>query len=506
MITVTFFTSNLTKLAHCRYIAEAYPVHIVGFRQQTYHADYEEPRSKSREELLDASYRSALEQCRKAGIPAESRVFLLEDTSVRISALSTREHAVPGLDIKYWMRGMTFEKLDSLLKDAGNDRKACVRSDVLLHIPEELRRLLGTSEEYLVFGGEQRGTVIEEEICFETNLVFPWLDNRTFNRWFSPADAVKPLGLMEIEEADRYDFRRISFGKAFNYLQRKGILRKQLVQPMLPVDSSTNFIICGYTCAGKTVAGQRLAKRFGYRHIEASDFMYLNYYLRHGYQANIQIADFAEQALGARPEIVAEKVAEYLSANWSSPVVVSGFRNIKEIKWLKRESSDFGKQFKLVFVRADKSIRFQRLNDRRRQGDSVKLEQLQATDAQQRRMGLGQIEESSCPLVWENNGTLQAYYALVESGAILPRANQLVFDDAREQLAKLPEIRLEESILIALLGKWSDDGTGDFFTTSQIASLIGDVFCAITPKHKDNVSRYSIKVFIPITRSPAVTT
>lgn len=497
MITVTFFTSNLTKLAHCRYIAEAYPVHIVGFRQQTYHADYEEPRSKSREELLDASYRSALDQCNKAGIPAESRVFLLEDTSVRINALSTKEHAVPGLDIKYWMQGMTFEKLDSFLKEAGNDRTACVRSDVLLHIPEELRRLWGTSDEYLVFDGEQPGTVIEEEISFESNLVFPWLDNRTFNRWFVPANAVQPLGSMEIEKADRYDFRRISFEKALKYLQSKGVLRKQLVQPMLPVDSSTNFIICGYTCAGKTIAGQRLARRFGYRHIEASDFMYLNYYLRHGYQDNIQIADFAERALGARPEIVAEKVADYLSANWSSPIVVSGFRNIEEVNWLKKKSSDFGKQFKLVFVQAERSIRFQRLNHRRRQGDSVKLEQLQVTDAQQRRMGLGEIETSSYAVMWQNNGTLEAYYALVESGAILPRTNQLAFDDAREQLAKLPEIRLEDSILIALLSKWSDDATGDFFTTSQIASLIGDVFCAIKPKHKDNVSRYFNQAFHP---------
>ena len=130
-------------------------------------------------------------------------------------------------------------------------------------------------------------------------------------------------------------------------------------------------------------------------------------------------------------------------------------------------------------------------------GDSVKLEQFQETDAQQRRMGLDQIEVSSCSVLWENNGTLGAYYELVESGAVLPRASQLAFDDAKDQLAKLQEIRLEESILIALLSKWSDDDTGDFFTTSQIALLIGEVFCKITPKHKDNVSRYFNQGFRP---------
>ena len=72
-----FFTSNITKLAHARYVAEGLPVRIRGFRQQTYHANYNEPRLTMRDELLDASYRSALSQCDKAGIPVDVTPFFL---------------------------------------------------------------------------------------------------------------------------------------------------------------------------------------------------------------------------------------------------------------------------------------------------------------------------------------------------------------------------------------------------------------------------------------------
>src|ERR1700722_15687227 len=98
---LTFFTSNATKLAHARYIAEGWPIRIKGFRQRTYHANYHEPRLSSREELLEASYRSAIEQCAKAGISTEVHPFILEDTTVRIEALSSPAKEVPGLDVKY---------------------------------------------------------------------------------------------------------------------------------------------------------------------------------------------------------------------------------------------------------------------------------------------------------------------------------------------------------------------------------------------------------------------
>lgn len=487
----------MTKIAHARYIAEGYPVRVVGFRQLTYHADYIEPRSSTRHELLDASYRSALDQCRKAGIAVNSRVFILEDTSVRINALSKEAEEVPGLDIKFWMKDMTFKKLDRLLRKKGNDRSVSVRSDVLLHLPQRYRNSWGEDEEYRVFTGVQEGSVIEHEIDFESNLVFPWLDNQSFNKWFQPRNAGSPLGSLGIDEANLFDFRRFSLRKALEYLEDKGLLTRQPLQAELPLDSATDLILCGYTCAGKTVASQHLARTFGYKHIEASDFMYLSYYQRHGYEANVAIADFAERALEVKPEIVAEQVVEYLEGSQFSRMVLSGFRNIKEVAWLVNRLAYSGRQIRLKFVQADQSARFQRLKDRRRFGDDIGREELERRDQQQQRMGLDEIARSECAEIWDNNGTLEDYYALVESSTTSPRIDQLDFEIARTQLSRLPNVGLEESILIALLSKWSEDENRPYFTTSQIAAIISRIFEKIKPKHKDNVSRYFNQDFHP---------
>lgn len=99
-----FCTSNSTKLSHARYLMEGQPARIKGFRQHTYHANYEEPRVASREELLKASYENALRQFARARISTDTNPFILEDTSVRIDALSTDGEDRPGLDIKFWMQ------------------------------------------------------------------------------------------------------------------------------------------------------------------------------------------------------------------------------------------------------------------------------------------------------------------------------------------------------------------------------------------------------------------
>ena len=215
---LTFFTTNQTKLAHARYVAEGRQIRIKGFRQRTYHADYIEPRLTSREDILRASYEGAKAQLAKAGFSEASHPFFLEDTSVRIDAISTAEREVPGVDIKYWMEDRTFSSLDMLLRHARNDRRATVRSDVLLHIPSSFRADWDVNAEFLVFTGEQRGTIVETEYIFDANLVYPWLDNRSFNKWFVPDGADRLFGALPIEIADTADFRRKSFGPLFDFL------------------------------------------------------------------------------------------------------------------------------------------------------------------------------------------------------------------------------------------------------------------------------------------------
>lgn len=490
MLDLTFFTSNATKLAHARYIAERWPLRIVGFRQRTYHADYYEPRVTTRSELLSASYKSALIQCEKAGFATKNHLFFLEDTSVRITALSSADGDVPGLDVKYWMQDQTFERLDASLKRAGNCRHAVVRSDVLLHVPDTYKPQWGIVDDYLVFTATQDGDVVDREFTFTTNLVFPWLDNKSFNKWFQPTGTHAPLGSLEITSADKVDFRRGSFEKLFRFLDSKHLLTAKPTQLSLHLDDTPNFILCGYTCAGKTTAGQYLAKRYGYLHVEASDFMYLNYYYRHGVQDRVSIEEFAKEALLQKPHIAAERIADYIEEYLATPVVITGFRSIKEAEWLTDKLSYSGKAFRTIFVETDQVTRFKRMRARGRPGDDSAFDEFQDRDEQQKRMGLENWRESGQVLLLSNDTAMTIYQERLDDQVGPRRAMDFAVPNAVELLEAKASVKLEDSILIALLLVGSNDGERDYYTTTQIAATINRIFKSIQPKHKDNVSRY----------------
>jgi dephospho-CoA kinase/inosine/xanthosine triphosphate pyrophosphatase family protein len=487
---LTFFTTNQTKLAHARYIAEGRQIRIQGFRQRTYHADYDEPRLQSRDAILRASYYSAKDQIRKAGYSEASHLFILEDTSVRIEALSTAGEDVPGPDVKYWMEGRTFESLDSMLRVAGNLRGATVRSDVLLHIPSSYRGIWGVDADFVVFTGEQRGAIVEKEHEFATNLVYPWLDNKSFNKWFRPEGCDGPFGSLPIVVADKVDFRRKSFEKLLDFLQGRSYLPVAQTQMWLPLERKPNIILCGYTCSGKTTASQHLARTFGYLHVEASDFMHLSYYYRHGYRGPTPIGAFAESALAQKPTMAAEKVVEYLLDNIMEPIVISGFRAPQELAFLQNEMATYGTNFTSHFIVADEQTRFGRLRARARHGDRLTIEEFRARDRQQERMGLELIRELPNMQMLENVGNLDFY---------LRRIDQLVGERERERidpdagfvsLAKTTDTGLQEAILIALLSVWQSDESRRYYTTTEISAIIARALPSVHPKHKDNVSRY----------------
>jgi inosine/xanthosine triphosphate pyrophosphatase family protein/dephospho-CoA kinase len=403
---LTFFTTSQTKLAHARYVAERRQIKIKGFRQRTYHADYVEPRLASREQILRASYDSAKEQLAKAGFSEASHPFILEDTSVRIEALSSSDSDCPGVDIKYWMQEQTFSNLDSMLRSRGNDRRALVRSDILLHVPSNFRKNWAVNGDFILFTGRQSGNIVDTEHEFNTNLVYPWLDNRSFNKWFVPDGAMLPFGALSIALADQVDFRRKSLEKLFEFLQDRRYFAAPRAQFKLPLDHRPNIILCGYTCSGKTTASQHLARRFGYLHIEASDFMHLAYYYRHGYRGPTAIGDFAEQALAENPTIAAERVVEYLRDHPGDPVVVSGFRAPEEIAFLESEMKKLGKTFNRYFVRASRDLRYARLCTRGRPGDKLTIEEFCSRETQQQRMGLDAISGSPNTLTVNNESSL----------------------------------------------------------------------------------------------------
>lgn len=491
-----FLTGNRAKLAHARYMAEGHLIQIENIKQRSYNKSYEEPRLCIRDTLLKKSYESALEQAEKAGLDIKKDFFFLEDTSVRIDALSGNNKEVPGVDVKYWMQGKTFEDIDRLLKQYGNNRKATVRSDILLHVPENHRYLLaGQSAPYIIYTSDKEGTICEREFEIKINLVFPWLDDKTFNKWFVPDGASKPMSLLPINQADQYDFRADAFNQMLDFLKGHLHIPRSDSVPRTrahrtfskPTNRSPQpvLIVCGLSCAGKTTISQHLAKYFGYIHIEASDFMHWNCYIRHGVNPRINIGDFAVEALKAKPQIVAEKIVEYMEDLATQPVIISGFRSEREIRWFV-EHYRRNKEPEIVVIDASPRIRHERYKIRNRNGGFEKR------DEQQRSMGLSKIMMKPEYDKIINEGTINEFYQDFEHKFVRNNASS---DGVNPDFAFLKDfdgdLKFAEIMQVTLLSRWRFDESREYYTTKGIADICKEIFPALKkPKHKDNISRY----------------
>ena len=491
MIEMVFLTSSRIKIAHARYLCRDYAVQVSGFHEKTYRANYDEPRIYDRTQLIELSYQNALECWLKAYPGGESKVFFIEDTSVIIDALSV-ERETPGLDVKYWMADTSFATLDAQLKKFGNNRRATVRSDLILHLPRELRSS-EVNKGYLWFTSTKSGTVVDKERMFDTNPMYPWLDNRTFNKWFVPEGCSQPISMLPIAEADRFDFRAPAFREMLAFLEgQQKIHRRTKPEMQASFDfDSLLFIICGPSCAGKTTLAEYLAERYGYYHIEASDFMYLSYYQRQGVSSRINIGDFAEQALHEQPEIVVEQILLNMTSGKPVPVIITGFRSPAEVEWFRHYYT--GKYtIELVYVTADDAIRCFRSLTRLRDGEAEDRKTFVRRDVQQAAMGLSELEKQFGGKRIENNGSRESYFNSFEMRYI--QKPQQLGDKVESDRPALPE-KLENAILLALAEKWQ---TREYFTTTEIAQLINQHFkLEDKPKNKNNISRYFNQTFYP---------
>ncbi|TAN70163.1 MAG: hypothetical protein EPN17_06425 [Methylobacter sp.] len=488
MLEIIFFTSSPIKLAHARYLCRDYDVQITGFREKTFGANYTEPRIYDREQLIEESYQDALQRWQKASSTNENRLFFIEDTSVTIDALST-ERETPGLDVKYWMAETDFSTLDSQLKSQENNRRATVRSDVVLHLSPDLRSTT-QDRNYLCFTSSIVGCIVDKEQIFDTNPMYPWLDNKTFNKWFVPDGCSQPISMLPITEAYQHDFRALAFHNMLAFLERhKKISHRTepVIQKHLEIGEPL-FIICGPSCAGKTTLAEYLAEHYGYYHIEASDFMYLSYYQRHGVASSVNIGDFAEQALLDQPEIVADQILRNIQENKARAVVVTGFRSPLEVDWFQRYYMD-GYPIVVVYVAADAALRFDRSVIRQRDDEAANRERFNQRDAQQAAMGLEELEKRFELNQLENNGSLEHFFNGFETRYVQSQQRSYMADNA----GYLTAGKLESLILLTLLDKWSSQ---EYFTTTEIAHLLNQSLDG-KPKSKNNVSRYFNQRFYP---------
>lgn len=488
---IIFITSSRIKLAHVQYLAREYPITIA--KQKNYGIGYIEPRIYDRDQLLNESYKDALERFTKNVSNPDEKFFIIEDTSVIIDALSENGKEVPGLDIKYWMKEHSFEMLDLMLKGKGNNRKCTVRSDIILHLPKRLRDKYGI--DYKQFIGTVAGNIVTSEHEYSTNPSYPWLDNKTFNKWFAPTDDV-PLGAMTVQQSEEYDFRKKAFDQVRVFLEEEECIKENtapaIKQYALPLYFD-HLILVGPTCAGKSTLATHLSENYGYFHLEASDFMHQKFYELHGVNTELTIGNFAQKALLENPCIVADLIADHMNSLKDTPVIISGFRHPLEIEcFLKKYKCDI----KIVYINADILIRYERNRNRKRKDDEITFEKFKEKDHQQADMGLMDMFTHYQGTELKNEKSVNDFYTEFEQKyrSILPE--RLI--NYLDQIDGLERLKLNDAILIALyfdVQRKEDSEEETAYTTTEIAALINNTLGI--EKYKTNVSRYFNQNFYP---------
>lgn len=495
MLKLTFVTSSSIKLHHAIHLCDDYDIKIDSHKKMHYGKGYEEPRIRERDELLKRSIEDALKRWRKYASRPDETFFFIEDTSVIIHALSNDKEEIPGVDIKYWMKENDFKSIDCMLKEKGNDRRVTVRSDVLLTLPRELKDK--HSKPYIRFTSETHGTLSEKEYDFTTNPVYPWLDNKTFNKWFIPDGCSHPISMLKIDEADKHDFRVSAFRDMLKFLEENNQVKRKNINDSLATMVQVGFpigmplyLVSGPTCAGKTSLAEFMVDKYGCYHIEASDFMYLKYFQKLGIGSSITISDFAKKSLEEKPDIVVEEILQYLESMEEGPVIITGLRTSDEINAFKRNYRG-SYDVKVVTVDADEDVRLNRYLKRNRGGKTSK-EKFLKDSGTQLKMGLDNLMKIHADSVILNNSTFDLYYSEFTERYKdeLINANSSRFDTSKI----VPPSALEDAVMIAMF-----NSENEFLTTAEIAKLINKTFSdyELKNKSKNNVSRYFNQSFHP---------
>jgi inosine/xanthosine triphosphate pyrophosphatase family protein/dephospho-CoA kinase len=404
---VYFYTSNEEKFMQARLVFARAGLQLRHFPTHT--DPYVEEYSLGTEGLLTR----AVQQI--ASLTAGAVVFFVEDTSVRIEALSGSTD-VPGLRVKEWFSETSFDALDAELKSRGNAREAVVKSDIALHLPGLARPIF--------FHGEVAGRVADAPPGDFQSPQYPWLTSKTFNGWFVPDGAAKRLGEMSLEQSWQYDFRvrsllglieRIEeYTTAMNLPVNAYIRRRRPSAsgqlPLLP-KSRRVVVVVGKTCAGKSVFGSQ-ASNVSFSWVEASDIV-RGFQQEHGSPSQ-PIGEFAKEYLARNgADVVARRVLQLMEGDPDVPVVISGFRTLEELELVKREIPEC----EIVLVESSERTRFGRYVERARPGASSKIADFRSIDAAQWGLGLLAVAEDFADIRITNEGTLDEYFGQI--GAVL---------------------------------------------------------------------------------------
>ena len=487
MTDIIFVTSNRTKLAHARYLCRDYNVNILHYKKFFYGKGYEEPRVDDRKILLSESFKDAVIRWKKHFTGSNGRLFFIEDTSVKIDALSDERREFPGVDVKYWMQETNFDKLDQDLRKKGNNRKCSVTSHVVLFITEDLKNKLKIDNDYIIFKSTAKGYVTEEEYSIKTQMLYPWLDDKTFNKWFVPNGHSRPVSMLNIDEAEIGDFRKGAFEKMLDFLANNGIIRnRRYVESQKYLQFYNNFIVCGRTCAGKTTMGRYLVDKYGYYHIEASEFMTQRLLETQGTMSNVDKHKFASEVLKVDPLFVVNRLVDYLhEKDIIDRFIITGFRTCAEVESFQK--AFHGDSVNYIFLNSTDEERCKRWMRRQREVDNYTVDRFRAIDNVQDGIGVGDIKDLKGIKIFDNSiDGLSLLYKRLRNKFLHGITQEPIRINKKELCNQV--ITLEKAILIVLAIEYQKDERNSF-TTTEIAHLVNRYFRTFE-RNKNNVSRY----------------
>lgn len=405
-IDVLFHTSNIEKYLQARAVFESFGLQVQHFKGRT------EPYSEEYEAGKHALLEKAIKQILSA--IGRTSVFFVEDTSLRIEALSPSDIDFPGLSVKEWFQATSFEELDAELRSHGSNRAAVVKSDIALHLPGLNRTLY--------FHGETSGLVAEKSPEFEESVQYPWLTPKTFNGWFIPSGANKRLGEMSFEESWPYDFRIKALVQLIDRLEEYTAALNLPPQAYSRVEQTGDskqlplipqaFIVIGRTCAGKSTFGEYASSEHKFEWIEASSVVRMFQEQESHSVTTGNVSAFAEKLLQERgADVVARKILSLMRNRSGDPLVVTGFRTLEELELIRNEMPDA----KVILVEASERTRFERYLKRARTGSKTSLEDFRANDESQWKFGLLRVAEDFSDIRVTNEGAIEEYRKQVDA-------------------------------------------------------------------------------------------
>lgn len=408
---VYFYTSSMDKFLQARRVFDKHGLIVDYYKSKT--EPYDEDYGGSSEDLLRKALSDVTSQIGRA------QLLFIEDTSVRIEALSLPGGDYPGLDVKDWFARTSFDECDTAIKEAGGNRDAVVKSDIALSVPGLDRPVF--------FHGETAGRIAEKAPEFEQNLQSPWLTPDTFNGWFVPDGHDLPLGALPPSVAEPVDFRARCFesmiGRIDEYMAVLNLpstayrVRKPIhksTQPSLFPEGSSEapaLLVIGRTCAGKTTMADYLSGYCGFRMIEASTIV-------RSLPVNSDRSDdlgghaFAERALSELGnDIVAVDILRRFGSDLDAAFVVSGLRDPGEILTMRASLP----RCVVILVEASERVRFDRHVRRGRAGAEQDLRAFRKRDLKQNVFGLLSVAEDVADFRLSNEGTMLDFQNQIRS-------------------------------------------------------------------------------------------